>query len=574
MYPILLLLLVLSKFKCQNTETTVATVSTTSTLSASLASTVPSENVDLQDSGEAYKGKTHLSNMVNDKTIVIVDNSTHPRVMAKKNITRSICWCDLTRGSCDTNCCCDPECSNGDIKSFTTCVNKASAVPHSCYYQDNIMFNNTDYMGKKVLNQLLCLYKDNYPKKEEYDDVSVIDDDTILIDYIHSQSNSFQFSLSQSNENLVYKVGDPLYVVDKNGYIMHLSFPTTTVYANCLDNGDISYLLNREVKCIRQLKDTYKQCNTLPALNPLKYYGGFKFIKVHYVFIYTNNGKTISFTDVTVNFVFMDLLIEEKHFQQFFKVTFQQKSDLLLEKIELSGNPGYIIGKPLVAGSLIKHADVDNIIRIAIQLLNDPHIRFTVLKSDSNNQCINNVIMRKSILFGENLRSGCYITLHQLNVTNSCQMIQNEITALLIGTEFPKYVASFGNSAVENVGDWIEIFMDSSPQDAFEDATIPYTCSNIHTGINIDVIYGKEGRIDESQNKIVGVAVRYTEPENIRFNCISNSCDGSNAHNAIKKIQIKTAVTFTNISLKPKMLFADIPALKIYVPKDFLYPFM
>ena len=33
-----------------------------------------------------------------------------------------LCSCDLTAGVCDMNCCCDPECSNDEVSTFSSCL--------------------------------------------------------------------------------------------------------------------------------------------------------------------------------------------------------------------------------------------------------------------------------------------------------------------------------------------------------------------------------------------------------------------------------------------------------------------
>ena len=42
-------------------------------------------------------------------------------ITARDILTRAECPCDVTRNSCDPNCCCDSSCSNDDEARFWTC---------------------------------------------------------------------------------------------------------------------------------------------------------------------------------------------------------------------------------------------------------------------------------------------------------------------------------------------------------------------------------------------------------------------------------------------------------------------
>ena len=39
----------------------------------------------------------------------------------------SLCLCDLTRGSCDANCCCDQDCTDDERSRFTSCTSPTAA---------------------------------------------------------------------------------------------------------------------------------------------------------------------------------------------------------------------------------------------------------------------------------------------------------------------------------------------------------------------------------------------------------------------------------------------------------------
>ena len=42
-------------------------------------------------------------------------------------------------------------------------------------------------------------------------------------------------------------------------------------------------------------------------------------------------------------------------------------------------------------------------------------------------------------------------------MTDACNLIQQEVLNALEGADLPTYMATFGNSAVTNIGDWVAI---------------------------------------------------------------------------------------------------------------------
>jgi Protein of unknown function (DUF1619) len=52
----------------------------------------------------------------------------------------ALCLCDLTRNSCDINCCCDSTCSAEEQARFTTCLPSASSAPelNYCISEDSV----------------------------------------------------------------------------------------------------------------------------------------------------------------------------------------------------------------------------------------------------------------------------------------------------------------------------------------------------------------------------------------------------------------------------------------------------
>ncbi|KAL6031139.1 hypothetical protein STEG23_035027, partial [Scotinomys teguina] len=97
-----------------------------------------------------------------------------------------------------------------------------------------------------------------------------------------------------------------------------------------------------------------------------------------------------------------------------------------------SGNPGYLIGKPLLV------------------LTDDFGHSMTLLQSDGNGICS---VKRHEIQFGVNTISGCKLRPKEVN----CSHLQREIYQALHGRPRPEHVAIFGNADPAQKGGWTRI---------------------------------------------------------------------------------------------------------------------
>ncbi|XP_028517581.1 tectonic-3-like [Exaiptasia diaphana] len=89
------------------------------------------------------------------------------------------CTCDLTGNSCDTNCCCDPDCSSTEKEAFTECkdadVNQDNKV---CVSNDLLFIQNTQFKTQATGTGLFCIFRDNYSSRNYYNDITSASSDT------------------------------------------------------------------------------------------------------------------------------------------------------------------------------------------------------------------------------------------------------------------------------------------------------------------------------------------------------------------------------------------------------------
>lgn len=98
-------------------------------------------------------------------------------------------------------------------------------------------------------------------------------------------------------------------------------------------------------------------------------------------------------------------------------------------------------------------------------------------------------------------------------------------------------MATYGNSAPEKTGDWVQVLLD--PADAtpskvidrlamtgltilsFQPTSTPGVCTNVRLGMHVEVLYANSGSLNNPQAKVLGVRFRMENPQEIRFQVYS-----------------------------------------------------
>lgn len=67
--------------------------------------------------------------------------------------------------SCNINCCCDKDCNEFHLTTFSHCENHAAELydKRYCYHRNFIERNNTPFILEKLANNLFCILYDNLP---------------------------------------------------------------------------------------------------------------------------------------------------------------------------------------------------------------------------------------------------------------------------------------------------------------------------------------------------------------------------------------------------------------------------
>ncbi|XP_074659992.1 tectonic-1-like [Tubulanus polymorphus] len=287
-------------------------------------------------------------------------------------------------------------------------------------------------------------------------------------------------------------------------------------------------------------------------------------------YIISQNG-TKGIVSVNVQFTLGDITDSNLPLSQTYKATYIRPQQAgASPAFKYSGNPGYRVGEPVMAGKLVNQQDSTGTLKQAISINTDRNQWMTVIRPGPGGSCLTQIGKRESVKFGVNIRSGCLFELSLANITNVCKVLQTSVSNALLG-DAPTYVATFGNSLVENVGDWVPIIKDNLPSGA--SVSLSGGCYNLVLGLHIEIIYANVGALGNPQPKILGVKYTWDKQQNLQFKCIGQYCQPGTEQSQTQKFELVTSVTFVDASVPAVSLQAEIPLFTVRLPYDFFYPF-
>ncbi|KAM7426036.1 Tectonic-1 [Porites harrisoni] len=136
--------------------------------------------------------------------------------------------------------------------------------------------------------------------------------------------------------------------------------------------------------------------------------------------------------------------------------------------------------------------------------------------------------------------------------------------------DLPTYVASFGNSDVNSVGDWVKI-LNSKPANEAEEGN--GGCRNMILGLHIEVLFANFGFLANPQPKIVGVMFKYDDPKDVPYQCGGVQCQPGSS-SVEQKVEVITSVGFVDVSDKPQAQIKPRPTFEAKASSDFFFPFL
>ncbi|EDV27408.1 uncharacterized protein TRIADDRAFT_53074 [Trichoplax adhaerens] len=544
------------------------------------------------------------------------------------------CNCDLTRDNCDVNCCCDPDCSAIDRATFTTCTvaTPTNDGSRSCVATGVIFISNTPTYRTIIDNGLFCVYIDNNAARNYYEIPRQVQDNVTFNALASKYRRTFTpQAASVATTTSYYRVGDRLKVIYNDSVVGILSLPKPLFSDICDDNNPALFYVNDVSECNRHIKDFNRECSSFSFLSAGSYFQNIRVAKLPsalntsggvvfsnpddlininvstsilcidvstgfsspcpYTFapsptyhssnntcsnvlkelsydIVTNGTRGIVSLSVTLTLTSLNAAnINSTYFRQKFSVSYTNNGNA--NTFRRSGNPGYVVNQPLLAGKLGTNTANNQVILLG----SSSNGLFTVISPTASGSCVRKQINRTPIRFGINMRSGCALRVELNNLTSDCQLIREQIINTLIGAEAPTYVATYGNSAVENISDWVAILRQNVPQTSLNTLTgSSGICPNVVMGIHIQILWAYTGSLANPQAKIIGISTSYDDPQSLAYQCVGVSCQSSSG--ITQHFEITTTVSFIDVSEKPGSQLRSPPRLEVKMPYDFFYPFL
>ncbi|XP_054453794.1 tectonic-1-like isoform X2 [Anoplopoma fimbria] len=387
-----------------------------------------------------------------------------------------------------------------------------------------------------------------------------------------------------------YQFGDVMVTAGESGERGMFSLPAPFVTADCVDTSPAAFLKDQSSRCSRRV--VLKQdCGFLPALSmdtytdiqlfagktqdailvpvelasvvlqsvdgtqtELKISGGENLspvllnptfcanvvLKVAYVTKYSPAGEIVN---VTVSLVLGFVRVAALSLEQEFHITFVQE-DGEEAAVHYSGNPGYVVGLPLVSGTRTAKGITRSV---------DPRDTVSLLYGAEEQDCLQGPHQRSPVLFGLDSVSGCTLRLED---AANCTLVLQVLLDVLRGPNHAKFVASFGNSPLDHPLDWLQFESNFNPGEA-------QSCS-IPLSLHLEIEWSKYGALENPQAQIVSIK------EVIQTNI--TSLDVLSGGSGI--LSIRSSVAFVPVSAAALPGYRATPTIDAKLPFDFFFPFV
>ena len=283
-----------------------------------------------------------------------------------------------------------------------------------------------------------------------------------------------------------------------------------------------------------------------------------------------------------------------------------------------SGNPGYLVGRPVISGfrvtnkinsngsrGMFEETESSSTKQDVIQLSHDPKQWMSLPGSNFEGMCDWSDTMRQSVTFGEDMHLSCGLSILPSNVSslNSCNNFRNKMLQLLLGdasnafynnsfqSDWGRVVAAYGSANVSRQEEWVPLLLEYQPPFLFpgqfsttdsKTTTLKdtdelandkplQTCESVPLGVTIQIMHAFVGPTSNPQSKILGASLRFSPVQDISLVCPSVICfeKGSSLY-----LRVVSSVKFVDISSPAVTRYAEPPAIHIRLPPDFFYPFM
>ncbi|XP_037660066.1 tectonic-3 isoform X2 [Choloepus didactylus] len=442
-----------------------------------------------------------------------------------------ICVCDLTPGACDINCCCDRDCYLLHPRTvFSFCLpgsvrsSNWVCVDNSLIFKSNSPFPSRVFMDSNGIRQF-CVHVNN-SKLNYFQTLQKVNATNFQALAAQFGGESFISTFQTQLPSPFYRAGDPILTYFSKWSLISLLRQPAGAGAGglCAENNPAGFLQSKSTTCTRFFKNLTSSCTSNPALDAASYFN-FTVLKVPRGMTDLQNMKV----PVTLISQAGSPLLSGNTCQNVVSQAFQQSTTASFTGPR-SGNPGYIVGKPLLA------------------LTGDVSYSMTLLQSLGDGACS---VKRHKVQFGVNAISGCKLRPQKAN----CSHLQQEIYQTLHGRPRPERVGIFGNADPAQKGEWGPILSRNCNVSVINCTS----CCFIPVSLEIQVLWAYIGLQSNPQAHVSGARFLY-------------KCQFIQDYQLVTEVPLTTIVTFVDITQKPEPPRGQ-PRIDWKLPFDFFFPF-
>eukprot|EP00727_Mastigamoeba_balamuthi_P014510 m51a1_g9684 putative tectonic family member 1 precursor (560) ;mRNA; r:1303357-1306067 len=427
------------------------------------------------------------------------------------------CVCDLTLNNCDPGCCCDADCDAATVQAFTACLAEGPAPTdvQYCSPRGDVVLSNR--VNGSFLGGQLCVVFDNNPSQGRYYDSvsSVSSSELSSVSLAPSHAFAASSELPDPTADAAgYTQGSALLVGGTWGSAM--SLPAPDYSGRCSDASRARFLVDESWSCLRSASDLQAACagplshthyvaelsvlsvpsqtgtrvSAVACASATACGSGVELRNTSYdaalglcadaalSVAYTVGVTGRSVTSVKALVVLGNVTassVVQTFSVSFVKAREGQDTSLIVAR---SGNPGYVVGKPLLFTTSAKDA---------LATLRLP-------SSDAAGAC--SLDAGPVMAFGESAVSGCTLLLPRTT---------NGTPGLLGSPVLPAYVGAWGNASVSSTSDWTAVTVAAEPS-----ADGACASGSVVTGVTYRAVYVRQGSEFNPQMRVVAFVVSYT----------------------------------------------------------------
>lgn len=236
-----------------------------------------------------------------------------------------------------------------------------------------------------------------------------------------------------------------------------------------------------------------------------------------------------------------------------------------------SGNPGYIIGKPVLAGIATNAVPAGT---TTVEMSEDPLQWLGLPKPGPSARCEDvHPTQRSAVRFGYDMASDCLLDVGLEDFTD-CNVLRASVQAIFAQhITRASMIGKYGNSSQLAVNDWVPLVNAGVPAQSGATDTVQSQCTQVMSSAHLELLTARVGDFSNPQNTIVGARYSF-EYSTQQFDCIGSYCDGDvAAANRMQLLQLHFSVGFVDVSQGTEKVVKTMPDVIDKLPPAFFYPF-